>query len=71
MLGNCYYNLGQFELALQFYEQAVSLKPDYAEAHLWAGNSLYKSKKYAEAIPHYQEAARLPVPVDEAEKVGI
>ncbi|MFQ3548899.1 MAG: tetratricopeptide repeat protein [Armatimonadota bacterium] len=31
-LGNCYYHTGKFTSALQAYENAVRLRPDYHEA---------------------------------------
>ena len=34
LLGACYNKLGQFDPAAQFFEMAISIKPDYAEAFL-------------------------------------
>ena len=34
LLGACYNKLGQFDPAAQFFETAISIKPDYAEAFL-------------------------------------
>ena len=38
--GACYAGLGQLDTAVKRYEQALEIKPDYAEAHNNLGNAL-------------------------------
>ena len=45
--------------ALEHYEEAVRLKPDYAMAHCNLGVALRGSGRVSEAIEHYEEALRL------------
>ena len=40
------------------YQEAIRLKPDYAEAHLNLGNALQRQGQLAEAVGQYQEAIR-------------
>ena len=41
---------------VQHYEQALCLKPDYAEAHNNLGSALEKQGRISEAIEHYRQA---------------
>ena len=58
-LANCYMKFNKFEKAFEFYEKAISLKPDYAAAYLGKGNALYKLKEYDNALKAYDYASRL------------
>ena len=50
---------GQLAEAVMQYQEALRLKPDYAEAHNNLGNALREQGQLAEAVTHYQEALRL------------
>ena len=52
-LGNTLQELGEFDNAEESYRQAISLKPNYGNAHNNLGNILRASKKYEEAIYHF------------------
>ena len=66
LLGACYNTLGQFDPASQFFETAISLKPDYAEAFLNHGivmrevgkldHAAKSFKRAIEILPNYFEA---------------
>lgn len=49
LLGYCYYYTGQFELAVQMYEQLVRLYPTNEEYKLYYAQSLHKAGIYPEA----------------------
>lgn len=50
---------GKYEDAVKAYQQAVSLKPDLAEAQHELGFALFKLKKYEEAIVAFKQALTL------------
>ena len=50
---------GKLAEAIDHYQQALHLKPDYAEADTNWGNALAQQGKVAEAIEHYQTTLRL------------
>lgn len=59
-LGILYRETGQFERALQSYEKALTIRPDYAAAQLNIGLLLDEHmKRPADALPHYREYMRL------------
>jgi tetratricopeptide (TPR) repeat protein len=58
-LGVAIANNGQFDEAIRQYQEAIRLKPDYADAHYNLGNALFKYGRIDEAIGEYQEAIRL------------
>ncbi|MGO9244079.1 MAG: tetratricopeptide repeat protein [Verrucomicrobiia bacterium] len=51
--------LGQVQEAMEQYEQALRISPDYASAHNNLGAALMKQGKVQEAISHYDQALRL------------
>ena len=51
--------LGRYEEAIVDYDEAVRLRPDYAEAHNNRGNVHHALGRYEEAIADYDEAIRL------------
>jgi tetratricopeptide (TPR) repeat protein len=50
---------GKLGDAIGQYEQALCLKPDYAEAHYNLGVALQQAGKLGDAIDHYEQAVRL------------
>jgi tetratricopeptide (TPR) repeat protein len=50
---------GRIDLAVQHYERALILKPDYAEAHNNLGVALAKLGRFKDAIAHYERAITL------------
>jgi tetratricopeptide (TPR) repeat protein len=58
-LGLALADQGQLDDAIQHYEIALKLKPDYADAQNNLGNALVTQGKPADAIPHYQRALQI------------
>jgi tetratricopeptide (TPR) repeat protein len=58
-LGVALVNAGRLQEAIEHYEQALRLKPDYVEAHNNLGAALANAGRLQEAIEHYQQALRL------------
>jgi tetratricopeptide (TPR) repeat protein len=57
-LGNMLLQAGDVQGAIGHYEQAVRIKPDYAEAHNNLGFALVRQGRLQEAIGHYERALR-------------
>ena len=55
-IGATFQKLGKLEKAIEAYNKALSLKPDYAEAYYNMGTSLAGQGKLAEAIEAYSKA---------------
>lgn len=49
LLGFCYYHVGDFATATQFYESLVSICPENDEYKLYLAQSMYKAGLYAES----------------------
>jgi hypothetical protein len=58
-LGNDHLNRGDFRRALSSFQEALRIKPDYADAWYNAGIALGRLQDYPRAIAAYQEALRL------------
>ena len=58
-LGNALDGKGQTDEAINQYQEAIRLKPDFADAHYNLGNVLGRKGQLDEAISQYQEAIRL------------
>mgnify|MGYP000288807598 FL=1 len=56
LLGACYKSLGNLDAALQMFETATNIKPDYAEAFFNQGVILKELSKLNEAIDCFQKA---------------
>ena len=59
LLGACYQSLSQFDAALQMFETATKIKPDYAEAYYNMGVILKAFSKLDEAAIAYKKAISL------------
>jgi len=53
--GNSHFSLGQFDKAISLYEKAISIKPNYFEAHYNLGQSNHKLGKLDRAIRSYKK----------------
>jgi len=58
-LGEALAQKGEIKEAIDCYERALKLDPDYAQAHNNLGNSLFEVGRVEEAIAHLKEAVRL------------
>ncbi|WP_019504759.1 tetratricopeptide repeat protein [Pleurocapsa sp. PCC 7319] len=65
-LGNIFEQQGKLESAEEYYQQALKLKPDYAEAFYNLGNVLDKQGKLEAASASYQQALKLNPQLAEA-----
>ncbi|MGA3163184.1 MAG: tetratricopeptide repeat protein [Verrucomicrobiota bacterium] len=58
-LGGALFRKGQIDEAINQYQEAIRLKPDYAEAYNNLGTAFQKKGQIDEAINQYQKAIRL------------
>ena len=54
--GACYAGLGQLDAAVKRYEQAIVIKPDYAEAHFNLGATFQELGQLDAAVKSYEDA---------------
>jgi len=54
--GACYAGLGQLDIAVQNYEKALSIKPDYAKAHYNLGIALQELGKLHDSVKSYENS---------------
>ena len=59
---------GRVDEAIVHYQNALKLKPDFAEAHFSLGVALADSGRVDEAIAHYQMALKIKPDFDEARR---
>jgi len=57
--GTRYANLGQFDTAISYYEKALAIKPDYAEAHYNLGFSLHRLGQLDAAVRSYKKVVAI------------
>ena len=53
------HKLKKYETAFQSYENAIRIKPDYAEAHYNKGNLLFELEKIDKSLESYDIAINL------------
>lgn len=58
-LGTIFEQQGELELAIEYYEQALELKPDFGEVYYNLGNVFLQQGKLEAAIESYQQALRI------------
>jgi len=59
LLGAIYLNLNSHELALEQFEKALTLSPNFVEAHINLGNLLKEKKLYEKSLSHYNMALNI------------
>src|SRR5215469_13905396 len=57
--GNAYEASHQYDAAIKDYDEAIKLKPTFAEVFYNRGNAYYLERKYERAINDYDEAIKL------------
>ena len=57
--GACYAGLGQLDIAVQNYEKALSIKPDYAKAYYNLGIALQEFGKLHDSVKSYENSIAL------------
>jgi tetratricopeptide (TPR) repeat protein len=57
-IGIAYHQLQQLDNARKYYQQAIRLKPDYAEAINNLGTVYYATKSFGKAIGYYKKALK-------------
>lgn len=65
-LGKTLSDQGRVDEATTQYEQALRIKPDYAEAHSNLGSALAQQGKLTEAVEHWEQALRIKPEIAEA-----
>ena len=65
-LGSIFEQQGFLDAALESYQQALQLKPDYAEAHYNLGNVLQKQGNLEAAVKSYQQALKIKPEIAQA-----
>ena len=55
-LGKVFFSHGKLNEAVAAYRQAISVKPDFAEAHSNLGNALSEQSRFDEAVAAYRQA---------------
>lgn len=57
--GDEYYNKGDYEQAITYFSEAISLEPNSAKAYFYRADAYYNGEKYNEAISDYTKAIDL------------
>ena len=57
--GDCYQLLGQCDDAIKYYEEALKIKPDCAEAYNKIGMALNDQRNFDEAIKYFEQALNI------------
>ena len=55
-MGACYAGLGQLISAVNSYDMAIAIKPDYAKAHYNLGGAYHELSKFDESIKSYESS---------------
>jgi tetratricopeptide (TPR) repeat protein len=65
-IGDALERVGQRAEAIEHYEKALRIRPEYAKAHYNLGLALWRNNQLPEAIEHYKEAVRITPDFTEA-----
>ena len=57
--GSSYANSGEFDKAISFYEKAISIKSNYAEAYYNLGYSFHKLGQLDKAVRSYKKVVEI------------
>ena len=57
--GNAYFRRQDYDRAIAHYDVAISLNPNYVDAHIGRGNAYLRTHDYDRAIANFNEAIRL------------
>ena len=57
--GACYADLGQLDVAVTNYNEAIKIKPDYAKAHFNLGGSLHELGQLKAAVKSYEKTLEI------------
>jgi len=57
--GIAHYEQGQYDLAIEDFDESLKFKPESASTHCWRGNAYYKQGRYDSAVADFTEAIRL------------
>jgi Flp pilus assembly protein TadD len=58
-VGTTLWRMGSSQDAIRYFERALRIKPDYAQAHCDLGTALQREGKIEDAIGHFEQALRL------------
>ena len=58
-IGETYYDMGEHEKAIPYFQKAVQLSPNHANAHLLLGLSYRALNHVEEARPHFEKVLKL------------
>jgi tetratricopeptide (TPR) repeat protein len=67
-MGLAYTELDKFKEAIEAYEKALEIKPDYYEAYYGIGVAYASSNKFKEAIKAYKKAIEIKPSHDDIDK---
>ena len=54
-LAGVYYDLGDYAQAIDYLQQSVDFKPDYADGYRWLGDVYFQTQDYPAALEHYRQ----------------
>ena len=57
--GACYVGLGQLASAVQSYEKAISIDPEYSKAYFNLGDAYHLQDNYVKSIASYEKAIEI------------
>lgn len=60
--GNEFFDKGEYEKAIEQYDKALELDPNYYQAQFNKGDALYRSEKYADAIQEFEKVTAEEIP---------
>jgi len=58
-MGSVWYAAGNFAMAIDRYNIAIKLEPNFAEAYYWLGNAYFKAGKKEDAVRAWKECLKI------------